>query len=452
MIIYIAGDNGSSAEGGIGGLINEVTFFNGLEETLDSKLAAMDTLGGEMHYNHFPSAWAWAMDTPFQWTKQIASHFGGTRNGMAISWPTQIKDIGNTRYQFSHIIDIFPTILEAVGIPAPVQVNGVDQKPIEGTSLVYTFDDAKAPTRHTTQYFEMLGNQGIYDNGWMASARRGIPWDDQNNDDIDVLHMNWELYNIDEDFSQATDLAGDAENADKLDEMIKLFYAEASKYNVFPLDDSKTERFDESNRPTITEGRTTFTYPDHFRTRETSAPDMKGKSHSITADVVFNTGDEGVLLTVGGRFGGFGLFIKDDKLVYHYNLAGIDCDEITSTSPLPTGNVTFKAEYLSDSEERSAGATVTLYANDIKIGTGRVKESLPVKFNQDETFDVGFDTGTPVTETYVNEMPFDFTGTLNNLTIELLDELAPQEPEIKVGNEEFWDLIIQQVEKRYSSK
>ncbi|MDJ0843905.1 MAG: sulfatase-like hydrolase/transferase [Crocosphaera sp.] len=460
MIIYIAGDNGSSAEGGIEGLLNEVTYFNGLDESevisdlsTEQREAVMDGLGGEMYYNHFPSAWAWAMDTPFQWTKQIASHFGGTRNGMAISWPARIKDEenGTTRYQFSHIIDIFPTILEAVGIPAPVQVNGVDQKPIEGTSLVYTFDDAAAPTRHTTQYFEMLGNQGIYDDGWMASAMRGEPWLDQNDDSIDVLHMNWELYNINEDFSQANDLAAD--NQEKLDEMIKLFYAEASKYNVFPLDDSKTERFDESNRPTITEGRTTFTYPDHFRTRETSAPDMKGKSHTITANVVFNTGDEGVLLTVGGRFGGFGLFIKDEQLVYHYNFAGIERYEIKSTSPLPTGNVTFKAEYITESEEPEAPATVTLYANDTEIGQGRVDKSLPVKFSQDETFDVGFDTGTPVTETYFDEMPFDFNGTLNNVTVDLPeDESNSQTPEITVRNQELRNFITQEVIRQLNIK
>ncbi|NEQ42007.1 MAG: hypothetical protein F6K40_39855 [Okeania sp. SIO3I5] len=229
--------------------------------------------------------------------------------------------------------------------------------------------------------------------------------------------------------------------------MIKLFYAEASKYNVFPLDDSKTERFDESNRPTITEGRTTFTYPDHFRTRETAIPDLKGKNHSITADVVFEPGNEGVLLTVGGRFGGFGLFIKDDKLVYHYNFAGMERYEITSTSssPLPTGSVTFEADYLTDSEEPYAGATVTLYANGNQIGEGRVEESLPVKFNQDETFDVGFDTGTPITESYVDEMPFDFTGSLSNVTVELLDESNSRLPDLPVRNEDFWDTIIQEV-------
>ncbi|NET80068.1 arylsulfatase [Okeania hirsuta] len=458
MIIYIAGDNGASAEGDIEGLVNELTFFNKLDEPFEDKLAAMDTLGGEMHYNHFPAAWAWAMDTPFQWTKQIASHFGGTRNAMAISWPARIKDIGTTRYQFSHVIDIFPTILEAVGIPAPVKVNGVDQKPIEGTSLVYTFDDATAPTKHTTQYFEMVGNQGIYHNGWMASAIRGVPWADENPDDIDVLHMNWELYNIDKDFSQAKDLA--ARRPKKLDEMIKLFYAEASKYNVFPLDDRKFERFDESLRPTITGDRKTFTYPDHFRTKETTAPNMKGKDHSITADVDFETGDEGVLLTVGGRFGGFGLFIKDEKLVYLYNLAGIERYEIPSTEPLPTGNVTFKAEYITDSEEPGAGATVTLYANGNKIGTGRLEETLKIKFSNDGTFDVGFDTGTPVIDDEY-EMPFDFTGTLNNVEVKLLSEMVPlpifptseemsseMEPiptSEDMSNEDFWDTIIQEV-------
>ncbi|NEQ43958.1 MAG: arylsulfatase [Leptolyngbya sp. SIOISBB] len=415
LVIYIAGDNGSSAEGGLEGLLNEMTFFNGLPESTAQKLAAIDTLGGPMNYNHFPAAWAWAMDTPFQWTKQIASHFGGTRNGMAIAWPAQIKDKGGTRYQFSHVIDIAPTILEAIGIEAPVAVNGVGQKPIEGTSLVYTFDAAQAPTRHTTQYFEMLGNQGIYSDGWMASALRGIPWLSEN-EPMDLLNMDWELYHIDEDFTQAVDLAD--QKPQKLQEMKDLFYAEAARYNVLPLDDRKTQRLDVSNRPSLTAGRDTFIYPDHFRVPEGSAPDLKYKSHTITADVVIpDEGAEGMLLTQGGRFSGYGLFVQDGKLVYHYNLAGVERYEVKSTSNIPTGKVTLKAVYKTDAARPFAGATVTLYANNKKIGQGRVDKSIANRISLDETLDVGFDTGTPVTEDYAT--PFDFTGALNKVTIDL---------------------------------
>ncbi|MBC6418453.1 MAG: arylsulfatase [Prochloron sp. SP5CPC1] len=426
LIIYIAGDNGSSAEGGLEGLLNEMTFFNGLEEDFQDKLDAIDELGGPMHFNHFPAAWAWAMDTPFQWTKQIASHFGGTRNGMAISWPDHITDQGGIRYQFSHVIDIAPTILEAIGIEAPVEVKGVNQKPIEGTSLVYTFDDADAATQHTTQYFEMIGNQGIYDDGWMASAMRGEPWLSEN-PPMDLLDMDWELYNINEDFTQANDLAD--EMPKKLQEMIKRFYAEAAKYNVFPLDDRKTERLDVANRPSLTAGRTFFTYPDHFRTPEGSAPNLKYQSHTITADVEIAPEDEGMLLTLGGRFGGYGLFVQDGKLVYHYNLAKIERYEIAGDLPtdLPTDKpVTLKAVYLTDADEPGAGARVTLSANDTEIGEGLVCQTLANRVTLDETFDVGFDTGTPVSEDYADEMLFDFTGTLNKVTVELTDELAPE--------------------------
>lgn len=415
LVIYIAGDNGSSAEGGLNGLLNEMTFFNGISEPLDTKLAALDTLGGAEHYNHFPAAWAWAMDTPFQWTKQIASHFGGTRNGMAISWPKRIKARGEIRDQFHHVIDIAPTILEAVGVEAPAEFNGVAQKPIEGISMVYTFDDADAPDRRTTQYFEMLGNQGIYHDGWMASALRGVPWLTENPPG-DLLNMKWELYNIDEDFSQANDLA--QENPEKLQELIKLFFAEAAKYNVLPLDDRKGERLNVENRPSLTEGRKKFTYPNHLRLPEGASPDLKHRSHTITADVVIpEEGAEGVLVTQGGRFAGYGLFVKDGKLVYHYNLAGVERFNIESDKPLPTGKVKLKAVYKSDADKPFAGADVTLFANDEQIGTGRVEKSIPNRVTLDETLDIGFDTGTPVTDDY--QTPFEFTGPLNSVTIEL---------------------------------
>ncbi len=445
LIVYMAGDNGSSAEGSFEGLINEMTFFNGLEEDFEDKLAAIDELGGQMHYNHFPAAWAWAMGTPFQWTKQIASHFGGTRNGMVISWPDRIHDVGDVRYQFSHVIDIAPTILEAIDIEAPTIFNGVTQKPIEGTSLAYTFDATDddgndlgaldAPSKHTTQYFEMLTNQGIYDKGWMASAMRGEPWLSEN-PPMDLLDMPWELYNVQEDFSQAENLA--EEEPEKLDEMIKLFYAEASKYNVFPLDDRKTARLDVANRPSLTAGRTVFTYPDHFRVPEGSAPNLKSQSHVITANVVLSAEDEeieteGMLLTLGGRFSGYGFFVEDNQLVYHYNLAGVERYDISAPLPadLPTDTaVTLKAVYKTVSEEPGAGAEVALYANDQPLtiaGSNVVCQSIANRFTLDETLDVGFDTGTPIRESYAEKMSFDFNGTLNSVTIELTDDVGDSE-------------------------
>jgi arylsulfatase A-like enzyme len=416
LVIYIAGDNGSSAEGGFNGLLNEMTFFNGLPENLEDKVAAINELGGPMYYNHFPSAWAWAMDSPFQWTKQIASHFGGTQNGMAMAWPNGIKDKGSKRFQFSHVIDIAPTILEAAGIAQPVQVNGITQKPIEGTSLVYTFDNAKAPTRHTTQYFEMLGNQGIYSDGWMASALFSEPWVSEPAGDKDILNLDWELYHIDEDFTQAVDLAD--QMPAKLQEMKDLFYAEAARYNVLPLDGRRTARLNVANRPSLTVGRTHFAYPRGIRVPEGSSPDVKHVNHTITANVeIPSQGAEGMLMTIGGRFAGFGLFVKDGKLVYHYNLAGVERYNIESDTRIPSGKVSLKAEYKTDADKPYAGATVTLYANNRKIGQGRVEKSIPNRVTLDETMDIGFDTGTPVTESY--EMPFAFTGKLDEVAIDL---------------------------------
>jgi arylsulfatase A-like enzyme len=416
LVIYIAGDNGSSAEGGFNGLLNEMTFFNGLPEKLEDKVAAVNDLGGPMYYNHFPSAWAWAMDSPFQWTKQIASHFGGTRNGMAMSWPAGIKGKGSKRFQFSHVIDIAPTILEVIGIDQPVQVNGITQKPIEGTSLVYTFDDSKAPNRHTTQYFEMAGNQGIYSDGWMASALWSEPWVPEPPPGKDILNLDWELYHIDEDFTQAVDLADQMPG--KLQEMKDLFYAEAAKYNVLPLDGRKTARLNVANRPSLTAGRTHFAYPRGIRIPEGSSPDLKHINHTITANVeIPSQGAEGMLITLGGRFAGYGLFVKDGKLVYHYNLAGVERYTIESDTRIPTGKVTLKADYKTDANQPYAGGTVTLYANNRKIGQGRVEKSIPNRVTLDETLDIGFDTGTPVTESY--EMPFAFTGKLDEVAIDL---------------------------------
>ncbi|MCA9238698.1 MAG: arylsulfatase, partial [Planctomycetales bacterium] len=415
LILYMAGDNGSSAEGGINGLLNEMTFFNAVPEPLAMKLKAIDTLGSDKHYNHFPAAWAHAMDTPFQWTKQIASHFGGTRNGLAISWPKRIKARGEVRSQFHHVIDIAPTILELVGVEPPAQFNGIAQKPIEGVSMAYTFDDASAKDKRTTQYFEMLGNQGIYHDGWMASAIRGEPWVSEP-PPVDLLNMPWELYHVEEDFSQANDLA--KAEPEKLQELVKLFFAEAARYNVLPLDGRKTARLDVSNRPSLTQGRTRFTYPNLLRLPEGAAPDLKHRSHTISAEVqIPEQGAEGMLITQGGRFAGYGLMVKDGKLVYHYNLVGVERFTIESAQRLPSGKVTLKAVYKTDADKPFAGAEVTLFANDKPIGKGRVEKSIPNRVTLDETLDVGFDTGTPIMEGY--DMPFDFTGKLSAVTIEL---------------------------------
>jgi arylsulfatase len=416
LVIYIAGDNGSSAEGGLEGRLNENSVFNDIAEPLARKISAVSDLGSPKYFNHFPAGWAWAMDTPFQWTKQIASHFGGTRNGMGISWSARIKDKGGKRYQFSHIIDLYPTILEAVGIEIPVEVNGIAQKPVEGTSLVYTFEDRDAPSRHTKQYFEILGNQGIYHDGWMASALFSIPWN-SNPPDKDILNgLDWELYHIDEDFSQAENLAD--KMPEKLQEMRELFYAEAAKYDVLPLDGRRAERFRVELRPSLTQGRTHFVYPDQLRVTEGAAPDLKHKDHTITAEVTIpERNAEGVLLTHGGRFGGYGLFVQESKLVYVHNLADVERYKVVSDKSIPTGDVTLKAIYKTDKDEPFSGATVTLYANNRKIGAGRIDKSLPNRISIDETFDVGFDTGTPVTEEY--EVPFAFTGKLKQVVIDL---------------------------------
>ena len=413
LIIYIVGDNGASAEGGLDGLLDENSFFNGLPEKFEDKLKAMPDLGGPKYFNHFPAAWAWAMNTPFQWTKQVASHFGGTRNGMVITWPAKIKDKGGVRYQFSHVNDITPTILDVLGIETPFVLNGTPQKPMDGISLAYSFGNAGAKTKHAIQYFELAGNQAIYHDGWWAGAMRSIPWLSFGQK-ADVLDLKWELYNIEKDYSQAVDLA--EEYPKKLAEMEKLFFAEAGKYNVLPLDDRRVERFNVSFRPSLTQGRKSFKYYDHMRITEGSAPDVKHKNHTIIAKVVIpEKGAEGVLMTHGGRSGGYGVFIQEGKLIYRYNLPNQKQFNIVSEKNVPTGKVKLKVVYTTDEDKYYAGATVNLFANGKKIGKGRVEKSIPIRISIDETFDVGFDTGTPISETY--KVPFDFTGNIESIEV-----------------------------------
>jgi arylsulfatase len=425
LIIFIMGDNGASGEGTLQGVSNEVgVAANGVEESIPYLLSVMDDLGGPLTYNHYPVGWAHAMDSPFQWTKQVASHFGGTRNGLVISWPKRIKDKDGVRSQFCHIIDIVPTILEAAGVKEPTMLNGVKQTPMEGTSLVYTFDDANAPTRHNTQYFEMLCNRGIYHDGWIASTHpMRLPWAKAQPGaaGADPDDFKWELYHAAEDFSQANDLA--AKNPEKLKELQAVFDAEAKKYNVYPLDATFAERADVSIRPSLTRGRSTFTYyPGTIRVPEGAAPDTKNKDFTITAEVeIPERGADGVVITQGGRFGGWGLLVMDGKPEFDYAFSNQKQHKyrVTSQEKLSPGKHTLKFDFKYDGPGYGKGGTGTLSVDGKQVAEGKIERTIPVRFSLDETLDVGMDTGTPVVEDYVDKMPFKFTGDLKKVVIDL---------------------------------
>jgi arylsulfatase A-like enzyme len=430
LVIYIQGDNGASAEGSAQGLLNEMTVFNAIPEDFKEVLRRMDELGGPMTFNHYPTGWAHAMDTPFQWTKQIASHFGGTRNGMVISWPARIKDKGGVRTQFHHVIDIMPTILEAAGVPAPTSINGVVQKPVEGVSMVYTFDDAKAASRRTTQYFEMFANRAIYHDGWVAATTPPIPPWVSIAKPIDINDYKWELYKVSDDFSEADNLAD--KEPQKLKELQDLFWAEAAKYNVLPIDNSRVERFDVSLRPSLTTGRDEFTYyPGLVRIPEGAAPDLKNKSYQIKAEVVIPKGGaEGMLITHGGRFSGYGFYVLKGKPVFHYNLAGVARYNITGKDKLSPGKHTILFDFKYDGGGIGKGGKGTLQVDGKTVATGRIERTLPFRLSLDETLDCGEDTGTPVSEDY--RVPFKFTGTLVKVVIDLTPEPLSEEDERKI--------------------
>ncbi len=421
IIIYIQGDNGASAEGTLQGLSNEVgVVANGVQESEKFLLSIMDDLGGPTTYNHYPVGWAHAMCSPFQWTKQVASHFGGTRNGLVISWPKHMKQTGEVRSQFCSVIDIAPTILEAAGVKAPTMINGVKQIPIEGSSLLYSFNDAKVATHHKTQYFEMIGNRGVYDNGWVAcTTPRRLPWQaaaDSSPDDF-----KWELYNVAQDFSEANNLA--VANPAKLKELQAVFDREAKKYNVLPLDASFIARTDVSIRPSLTRGRDTFTYfPGTIRVPEGAAPDTKNKSFTVTAEVeIPEGGAEGVLVTQGGRFGGYALVLMDGKPEFAYSMSNQKelKYRIASGEKLAPGKHSIKLDFKYDGPGRGKGGTGTLSVDGKEVAQGKIERTIPVRFSLDETFDIGEDTGTPVVEDYLDKMPFKFTGDLKQVVIEL---------------------------------
>ena len=417
LIFYIVGDNGASAEGGMNGLFNEMTYFNGVNETVQDVLKHYDELGGPTTYPHYAAGWAVAGDTPFTWTKQIASSYGGTRNGLVVHWPKGIKAKGELRSQWHHVIDIAPTILEAAGLPEPKSVNGTVQTPIEGVSMAYTFADPKAPSRHTTQYFEIFGNRAIYQGGWLAGTVHQAPWESKPRATLE--NDTWELYDTRSDFSLANDLA--AKNPGKLKEMQELFLKEAVKYSVLPLDDRRLERLNAAlvGRPDLLAGRTSLTvYDGMIGMSENVFINVKNRSHTITADVeIPKKGANGVILAQAGRFGGWSLYLKDGKPTYTYNWLGLRRYIIAAKQALPAGKVTIRFEFAYDGGGVGKGGTGTLFANGKKVAAGRIERTQCCAFSADEGADVGADEGTPVTEAY--KVPFKFTGKIAKVTIEL---------------------------------
>ena len=437
LVIYLEGDNGASAEGTMQGTTNEIS-AQFAPESLEYLVSMIDELGSDRTYNHYPIGWAHAMDAPFQWTKQVASHFGGTRNGLAISWPKRIKADGELRSQFHHVIDIVPTILEAVDIQAPMVLNGTPQKPIEGVSMVYTFDDSETPTRRTTQYFEMTANRAVYHDGWVASTTPlRTPWQT-----LGVVpdpdDFPWELYNLAEDFSQSKDLA--KENPKRLQDLQARFLMEAVKYDVLPLDSSFADRMDPSIRPNLIRGQTEFTYyPGMIRIPEANAADVHHKSFRVTAEVeIPEGGAEGVLATAGGRFGGWALLVLDGKPMYAHAYTNQDGEKypkqrqdktrIAGADKLTPGEHTIALDFAYDGGGIGKGGLATLSVDGNKVGEGRIEKTAPIgKYSLDESFDVGQDTGSPVIDEYDAKMPFKFTGTLRKVEIELgADELTPE--------------------------
>ena len=432
LFFYIAGDNGASAEGGLDGTLNELMALNGISQSLEDVLPKLDEIGTPRSFNHYPVGWAHAMNTPYQWTKQVASHFGGTRNGMAVSWPNSIEAQGEIRQQFHHVIDIVPTILEAAGLPEPYMVNGVAQKPLEGVSMNYTFDDPNAQDRHITQYFEMFGNRGIYHEGWTAVTKHRTPWEIGQIQLPKFSEDNWELYNTFEDWSQANDLS--KEMPEKLRDLQDLFLVEAAKYDVFPLDDRTGERFNAAvaGRPDLPAGRTTMTfYPGMTHLTENTVLNVKNRSHTITAEVEIPEGEvNGVIIAQGGRFAGWSLYVKDGAAKYCHNWFDMGFYYVGGEKKLPTGTVNIRYHFNFEGDAPGGGGTGTLYVNEEKVAEGKIEKTVPFMFSADETLDVGGDTALPVTDDYPEGVSNEFSGKIHWVRIDLEeDNVSHLEPE-----------------------
>ena len=419
LVYYIIGDNGASAEGDLHGSFNELINLNGAAalQTTEFMASRIDKFGTPEAYNHYAVSWAHAMDTPYQWTKQVASHWGGTRNGTIVHWPAGIQAKGEVRPQFHHVIDVAPTVLEVAGLPEPTMVNSVQQIPLQGTSMVYSFDDGDAAERHETQYFEMFCNRGIYHQGWTAVTRHSTPWDPSS--DLPAFDDDtWELYGPD-DWTQAHDLA--AENPQKLAELQRLFLLEASKYNVFPLDDRRVERFnpDLAGRPQLVRGNRQLLFGGMGRLSENSVVVTKNKSHSVTAQLIIpDGGASGVIVAQGGAFGGWSLYANEGRPAYCYNLFGLQRFKVYGDQPIPAGEHQVRMEFAYDGGGLGKGGTVTLYVDGAKAGDGRVEGTVPLVFSADETTDVGSDSATPVSDDY-GPKDSAFTGRVRWVEIDL---------------------------------
>jgi arylsulfatase A-like enzyme len=420
LVYYIIGDNGASAEGTLNGTFNEMINFNGAAalETPEFMLERLEQFGGPDSYNHYAVGWAHAMCAPYQWTKQVASHWGGTRNGTIVHWPNGIESSGEVRSQFAHAIDVAPTVLEAAGLPQPTFVNGVQQEPIHGVSMAYSFDDAGAEERRETQYFEMFGNRGIYHKGWTAVTKHVTPWllvgQEKPAFDDDV----WELYDTNTDWTQSNDLA--KEQPDKLHELQRLFQIEATKYNVLPLDDRGIERAlpEIAGRPTLVKGDRQLLYGGMGRLSENSVVSIKNKSHSVTAEIeVPDRGAEGVIIAQGGSIGGWSLYLKKGKPRYCYNLLGIQRFYVDADNEVPEGTHQVRMEFAYDGPGMGKGGTATLYLDGVKVGEGNVAATAAMIFSADDTCDVGQENGALVADDY--PVPNAFTGSVNWVEIDV---------------------------------
>ena len=420
LVFFVYGDNGTSAEGGRNGMFSEMTYFNGVHEKVEDMLKHLDQWGGPETYPHMAAGWAVAFDTPYQWTKQVGSDFGGTKVGMAVHWPKGIKAKGELRTQFHHVIDVAPTVLEAAGLPEPRVVNGVPQRPMDGISMAYSFNDATARDQHTTQYFEMFGNRAMYRDGWLARTIHRAPWEPKPRrplaDDI------WELYDTRSDFSLTNDLA--AKYPEKLAELQALFLYEAEMNHVLPIDDRVFERIVAANvgRPELLVGRNSLTLADGMTgMTENVFLSLKNRSNTVTAEVEVPEGTpaHGIIIAQGGRFGGWALYVKDGKPAYDYNFLGMQRFTIAADEALKPGKSTIRFDFTYDGGGLGKGGSGTLYVNDRKVGEGRIEHTQPAIFSADETTDVGIDLATPVVEAIGAERRSRFTGHIPSVTVEV---------------------------------